>query len=65
MPAKKFDYEKAVLRLEEINRELAGGNISLEQSLKLYEEGVRLADGCKRELEAAQKRIAEVALSDE
>ncbi|MBQ3141599.1 MAG: exodeoxyribonuclease VII small subunit [Clostridia bacterium] len=65
MPAKKFDYEAAILRLEEINRILADGNITLKESLTLYEEGAKLAAACKQELDAAQQRIAEVTLTDE
>jgi len=65
MPAKKFDYEAAILRLEEINRILADGNITLKESLTLYEEGAKLAAACKQELDAVQQRIAEVTLTDE
>ncbi len=33
------------------------GSLSLEESVRLFEEGMRLSDACKKELEAAEGRI--------
>ena len=54
---KKLSLEEAMVRLEEVVGELEKGKLTLEESLKLYEEGVKLAAGCACELEAAKRRI--------
>jgi exodeoxyribonuclease VII small subunit len=55
MAEKKF--EEAMERLEEIVQELEGGDLSLGDSLKAFEEGMDLAKLCSRELEAAEKKV--------
>ena len=52
-------YEVAVARLEEIVRKLEQSRegIGLEESMKLYEEGVSLVRRCYQELEAAEQRV--------
>ena len=42
----KMNYEKAVSRLEEIVDKLENGNLSLEEMMKLYEEGTAIAGKC-------------------
>ncbi len=55
----EIPYEVAVARLEEIVRKLEQSRegIGLEESMKLYEEGVSLVRRCYRELEAAEQRV--------
>ncbi len=55
----EITYEAAVARLEEIVRRLEQSRegIGLEESMKLYEEGVALVRRCYRELEAAEQRV--------
>ncbi len=57
--ANEVPYEAAVARLEEIVRQLEQSRegIALEESMKLYEEGVALVRRCYRELEAAEQRV--------
>ena len=55
MAEKKF--EKAMERLEEIVENLEGGELSLEDSLKVFEEGMKLAQFCSRKLEEAEKKV--------
>lgn len=50
-------FEQALEKLEEIVRKLEGGDLALEESLRLYEEGVRLSTQCHARLEDAQGRI--------
>lgn len=57
MAEKKFSLEAAMSRLEEIVAELENEKMPLEKSLKLYEEGVKLASKCSSELEAAKRKI--------
>lgn len=44
-------------RLEEIVKKLEGEAISLEESLKLFEEGMNLTDMCRTQLEEAEAKI--------
>jgi exodeoxyribonuclease VII small subunit len=51
------DFEGAIAELETIVRKLEEGDLALEQSLELYERGVRLSRYCHARLEAAERRI--------
>ncbi len=57
----KMSYEKAVLRLEEIVDKLENGNLSLEEMMKLYEEGTALAAVCSKKLDEAKLKITELS----
>jgi exodeoxyribonuclease VII small subunit len=57
MAKKELSFEEAMIRLEEIVDSLESGDFSLEESLKLYEEGVKLASKCANELEVAKRKI--------
>ena len=52
-----INYEKSVARLREVIAELENPNISLEESMKLFEEGVVLVKECGDVLNAAQQKI--------
>ena len=54
---KKTDIESLMKRLEEIVSEMEQEKISLDKSLKLYEEGIGLVAKCSEELESAKRRI--------
>ncbi len=62
MAEKKF--ETSLERLEKIVKELEQGDLPLEQSLKLFEEGIKLSRICNRRLEDAERRV-EILLKDE
>jgi exodeoxyribonuclease VII small subunit len=51
------NYEEAVSRLEEIVGQLEAGNLPLEASLTLFEEGIGLAKYCSEKLDAAEGRL--------
>lgn len=51
------DFEQSIKRLEAIVAQMEGGDVSLEDSLKLFEEGTKLADHCKQQLADAEGRI--------
>jgi exodeoxyribonuclease VII small subunit len=61
MAEKKF--EDALARLEEIVKELESGDLPLEQSLKMFEEGIKLSRICNKRLEDAERRV-EILLKD-
>jgi len=50
-------FETALKQLEEIVQQLEKGELPLEESLKLYEDGIRLARLCHAKLEQAEGRI--------
>jgi len=54
---KKLDYEASVLELESLVNRLEQGDISLEESLKLYESGVLLSRDCQEALQTAQQKV--------
>ena len=56
-------FEGALKRLEEIIAQLEGNKLELEQSLEIFEEGVRLVRFCTGRLDAAERRI-EILLAD-
>ncbi len=51
------DFEAALAELESIVKKLEEGDLSLEQSLALYERGVTLSKFCHARLEDAERRI--------
>ena len=50
-------FEIAMSRLEEIVGQLEGGKVSLDASLKLYEEGIELVRFCSDTLDKAERKI--------
>ena len=54
---KQKSFEDALEKLEKITRELEEGDLSLEDSLKYFDEGVKLADYCSNKLSDAQKKV--------
>jgi exodeoxyribonuclease VII small subunit len=50
-------FETALKKLEDVVRKLEGGDLSLDDSLKAYEEGVKLAAFCSKKLNEAEKRV--------
>ncbi len=50
-------FEQSLKKLETIVGKLEKGDLSLEESLKLFEEGTALSSVCKKELEAAEGKV--------
>lgn len=57
-------FEASLQELEKIVRRLEDGDLPLEESLKLFEKGVKLSRECQERLNQAERRI-EVLLQDE
>ncbi|OJV96874.1 MAG: exodeoxyribonuclease VII small subunit [Chloroflexi bacterium 54-19] len=57
----KLSFEEAYERLNETAARLERGNLSLELSLALYEEGVLLSQHCENLLDKAELRVSQVA----
>ena len=64
MADKKQTFETSLKELERIVRRLEEGDLPLEDSLKLFEDGVKLSRECQERLNQAERRI-EVLLKDE
>jgi exodeoxyribonuclease VII small subunit len=59
----QFKFEEALARLETIVGQLEKGDLPLEDSLKIFEEGVRLSKNCLKLLEEAERKV-EILLQD-
>jgi exodeoxyribonuclease VII small subunit len=57
MSEENFNFEKAFGRLEEILERMNSGNVSLDESLKLYEEADKLIVGSTNKLQGAEAKI--------
>jgi exodeoxyribonuclease VII small subunit len=53
----KKSFEMALTRLEEITRELEDGDLSLDKSLKKFDEGIQLARFCSEQLNEARAKV--------
>jgi exodeoxyribonuclease VII small subunit len=53
-------FEEAVIELEKLVQTLEDGECSLEESMKLFEEGMKLTKYCNDKLQNAEKRIVEL-----
>jgi exodeoxyribonuclease VII small subunit len=60
----KEKFEEALERLEDIVRKMEAGDMTLEESLKAFEEGIKLARLCSRRLDEAERRV-EILLKQE
>jgi exodeoxyribonuclease VII small subunit len=56
-------FEQAMARLEAIVGELEKGDLPLDESLKIFEEGIRLSKNCLKVLEDAERKV-EVLVQD-
>ncbi len=52
-----MDFEKKLTRLEEIVESMESSDLALEQSLKLFEEGVKLTKECHGQLNEAEQKV--------
>ena len=53
----KEKFEEALEKLEEIVRRMEGGEMTLEESLKAFEEGMKLSRFCAKKLDEADRRV--------
>jgi len=62
---KEMSFENAMQELEEITGKLEKGNLSLDESVASFEEGMKLAKKCNNILEDAEKKIKILVQKDE
>lgn len=53
----KKSFESSLKELEEIVEQLEAGDLPLERSLELFEQGVRLSRDCQQRLDEAERRV--------
>ena len=57
MAEQTVTFEQALMRLEEIVKQMERGNVSLDESLRLFEEGTGLIQQCSGQLNQAELKI--------
>lgn len=55
-----MSFENKLSRLEEIVAKMESGELSLDDSLKLFEEGVKLSRDCNKELSEAEQKVQQL-----
>ena len=61
MAKKSVSIEDSLDRLEQIVESLEGDQIQLADAVRLYEEGIKLAEVCRKELEGAELKITQLS----
>ena len=61
MSAKKATFEQQLQRLEEIVAALEKGDAPLADSLALFEEGTKLVNQCRKELDSAEQKVVKLS----
>lgn len=61
---KSMTFEKAMKKLEEIVQELENGELTLEDSFRKFEEGVKLSRYCSSKLEETEKKVSLLLKND-
>ena len=54
---KNINFEDAMLSLEDVVRRLESGSLSLDESLKAFEEGIELVKVCNKKLDDAEQKV--------
>ena len=57
MSQKEENFEELMIKLEEITNKLEKEQLSLDESVKLFEEGMQISKKCNSKLEEAEKKI--------
>jgi len=59
-----MDFEKKLTRLEEIVQKMERGELALDESMKLFEEGVKLSRDCQAQLTKAEAQVKKLVGTD-
>ena len=60
MAKQKLTFEASMQRLDEIVKQLEKGDVPLDASLALFEEGTKLAAQCRKELDSAEQKVVKL-----
>ena len=61
MSQKKQSFEEKIIRLEQIVRSMERGDVALEESLKLFQEGTELVRSCGELLDKAELQVRKIS----
>lgn len=61
----KLSYEEAVAYLEKVVKKLEAGDISLDESLRLFQKGMELSNICHNKLDEIEKKITQLVARDD
>lgn len=64
-PVEELSFEEAMKALEDVVGKLEAGDVSLDDSISLYERGAALKKHCETRLKAAEEKIAAIRLNEE
>ena len=65
MARSEENFEELITKLEDITNKLESDKLSLDESVKLFEDGMKISKKCNEKLEDAEKRITILLKSDE
>ncbi len=60
-----LNFEKTMAELEETVEKLERGDVSLDESLELFEKGIKLSKSCQKILETAEKKVTVLLASED
>ena len=63
--SKNTDFEKAIEELEKIVSQLESGEVSLDESIKLFERGMELTGICRKTRDTARQKIVTLTEAEE
>ena len=63
--SRNADFEKSISELENIVAQLESGDITLDESIKLFERGTELTNDCRKTLETAKQKIITLTEAEE
>jgi exodeoxyribonuclease VII small subunit len=63
--AEKKTFEQSITELEEIVSQLEGVDVTLDQSLALFEKGIKLSKNCQKVLDEAEKKVSVLMTNDD
>lgn len=58
-------FEQSITELEEIVSQLENGDVTLDESLSLFEKGIKLSKNCQKMLDAAEKKVSILLTNDD
>ncbi len=58
-------FEDSIGKLEEIVSKLETGDVTLDESLSLFEQGIKLSKGCQKMLDNAEKKVSALMANDD
>lgn len=57
-------FEESMLELEQVVAALESGDVTLDESLKLFEKGIKLSKSCQKQLDEAEKKVKILTAAD-